>query len=115
MNDGKGNSQEGFSLHHNTSLSISRIGVLDGFTTSRLNFMFTGFAEWVYDERSGYHFNAATGYYYDPNSGLYYSDILGMVFLHLMSVSDSRSRPSVITSSILESSFSGVKFISLTP
>lgn len=33
--------------------------------------------EWVYDEKSGYHFNAATGYYYDPNSGLYYSEILG--------------------------------------
>jgi hypothetical protein len=45
--------------------------------------MFGGFAEWTYDEKSGYHFNAATGYYYDPNSGLYYSDILGMKLLHL--------------------------------
>jgi len=50
--------------------------------------MFTGFVEWVYDEKSGYHFNAATGYYYDPSSGLYYSDILGMVALHLRGLSE---------------------------
>lgn len=37
-----------------------------------------GLAEWTYDEKTGYHFNAATGYYYDPNSGFYYSEILGM-------------------------------------
>lgn len=74
--------------------------------------MVTGFAEWVYDETSGYHFNAATGYHYDPNSGLYYSDILGMVFLHFRGLSRIlEAGPSVKTPSILELSFLGVELI----